>query len=175
MGYPERELVLLTVLTDMTIVEICGLQWKYVNLLNSSRLVEGEVIPPITAAIRRQSYRGVLSNVIRSRKRIIPISRALAALLNELKRRKQFTGPDDFVLVSRNGNPIHPGNLAARRLKFIGESLQIPGLAWSVFYKTRIKLRSELGANFCEQFNDVVSFPKSIQSQFREPPCRSTL
>jgi integrase len=174
MGYPERELVLMTVLTDMSIVEICGLQWKYVNLFISSRIVEGEVIPPVTAAVRRQSYRGILSNVTRSRKRNVPISRPLATLLNELKTRKQFIGPDDFVLVSRNGNPIHPGNLAARRLKVIGESLQIPGLAWSVFYKTRIKLRAELGAKFHEQLNDVVSFRKSIQSLFHEPPCRST-
>jgi len=169
MGYPERELVLLTVLTDMTIVEISGLQWKYVNLFDSSRIVEGEVIPPMTAAVRRQSYRGVLSNVIRSRKRIIPISSVLAALLNELRARKHFTGPDDFVLVSRNGNPIHPGNLAARRLKFIGESLQIPGLAWSVFYKTRINLRSELGAHFCEQFSDVVPFQSPSNPRSTNP------
>jgi hypothetical protein len=176
MGYPERELVLLTLLTDMTIVETCGLQWKYVNLLSTSRIVEGgDVIPPFATAVRRQSYRGVLSNVLRSRKRLIPISHTLATLLNGLKTRKQFTGPDDFVLASRNGNPIYPDNLAARRLKFIGGSLQIPGLAWSVFYKTRVKLRSELGASFCEQLNDAVSFPKSMQTKFHEPPCRSTL
>jgi site-specific recombinase XerD len=174
MGYPERELALLTVLTDMTIAEICGLQWKHVNLFNSSRIVEGELIPPIAAVVRRQNYRGVLSNVIRSRKRIVPITHTLATLLNRLKARKQFTGPDDFVLISRNGNPIHPENLAARRLKFIGESLQIPGLAWSVFYKTRMKLRAELGTSFYEQFNDVVSFPQSIQPLFHERPRRST-
>ena len=175
MGYPERELALMTVLTDMTIAEICGLQWKHVNLFNSSRIVEGEAIPPIAAVVRRQNYRGVLSNVMRSRKRIVPITHTLATLLNRLKARKQFTGPDDFVLISRNGNPIHPENLAARRLKFIGESLQIPGLAWSVFYKTRMKLRAELGTSFYEQFNDVVPFPQSIQPLFHERPRRSTL
>jgi integrase len=163
MGYPERELVLLTLLTEMTIVEICGLQWKYVNLLSTSRIVDGEVIPPFATAVRRQSYRGVLSNVLRSRKRLVPISHTLATLLNGLKTRKQFTGPDDFVLVSRNGNPIYPDNLAARRLKPVGESLHIPGLAWSVFYRTRITLRLEMGADFYENFNNVV-FPQLVQS-----------
>jgi integrase len=175
MIYPERELVLLTVLTDMTIVEICGLQWKFVNLFNSSRIVEQEPIPPKTAAVRKQRYRGELSNVIRSRRRFVPIPRVLAAHLFDLKQRKQFTGPDDFVLVSRNGNPIHPGNMAARRLKAIGASLQIPGLAWSVFYKTRTRLRSELGGRLDEEFDDVVPVPKWISSQVHELPSRSAL
>ena len=174
MGYPELELALLTVLTDMNIAEICGLQWKHVNLFDSSRKVDGEVVPPIAVIIRRQSYRGVLSNVVESRKRIVRISNTLATLLNELRTRRQFTGPDDFVLVSRNGNPIHPENLAARRLKAIGESLQIPGLAWSVFRKSRITLRSQLGAHFCEQFDDVV-FSRSINSWSSDRPTRSTI
>ena len=46
MVYPEREVVLLTVLTDMNLAEICGLPWKYVNLFSSSRMVENELIPP---------------------------------------------------------------------------------------------------------------------------------
>jgi hypothetical protein len=99
----------------------------------------------------------------------------LAAHLFDLKQRKQFTGPDDFVLVSRNGNPIHPGNMAARRLKAIGASLQIPGLAWSVFYKTRTRLRSELGGRLDEEFDDVVPVPKWISSQVHELPSRSAL
>lgn len=175
MVYPERELALLTVLTDMTIVEICGLQWKYANLLNSTRIVEQEAIPPNTLAVRKQTYRGVLANVIRSRKRFVPIPRLLAARLLDLKQRKQFTGPDDFVLVSRNGNPIHPGNMAARRLKGIGTSLHIPGLAWSVFYKTRVRLKSELGGNLYEQFDDVIPVPKWILSQVHAAPLRRSL
>src|SRR3954447_7601733 len=123
MVYPERELALLTMLTAMTVVEICRLQWKYVNLAASSRIVEQEVVPAKAAAVRKQSYRGELSDVIKSRQRFVPIPRVLAAHLYDLRQRRQFTGANDFILVSRNGKPIHPGNLAARHLKCIGASL----------------------------------------------------
>lgn len=172
MVYPERELVLFTVLTNMTIVEVCGLQWKYVNLFSSTRIVEQEAIPPITVAVRKQSYRGVLSNVVKSRRKFVPVPRLLATRLLDLKQRKQFTGPDDFVLVSRNGNPIHPGNMAARRLKSIRTSLQIPVLAWSVFYKTRARLKSELGGRLYEQFDDVLPLPKWMSFPMHEAPPR---
>ena len=86
------------------------------------------------------------------------IPRILASHLFDLKQRKQFTGPEDFVLVSRNGNPVHPANMAARRLKVhIGISGN-SGLAWSVFYKTRSKLRKELGEGLFEMFDDVSRF-----------------
>ena len=175
MVYPERELVLLTVLTDITIVEVCGLQWKYANLFNSARIVEQEVIPPSSVAVRKQSYRGVLGNVMRSRRRFVPIPHLLATHLLDLKQRKQFTGPEDFVLVSRNGNPVRPGNMAARRLKSIGTCLQIPELTWSVFYKTRARLKSELGVSLYEQFDDVVPRPKWISYHFHTPQSRRVL
>jgi site-specific recombinase XerD len=175
MVYPEREVVLLTVLTDMNLAEICGLPWKYVNLFGSSRMVENELIPPKMAAIRKQSYRCEISSVMRSRRRFVRIPRILASHLFDLKQRKQFTGPEDFVLVSRNGNPVHPANMAARRLKSISESLEIPGLAWSVFYKTRSKLRKELGEGLCEMFDDVLPLPKHVPSVPNELQFRSSL
>lgn len=170
MVYPERELLLFTVLTDMTIVEVGGLQWKYTNLFNTTRIVEHEAVPPKTLALRKQSYRGVLGNVIRSRRRFAPVPRLLFTRLLDLKQRTQFTGPDDYVLVSRNGNPIHPGNMASRRLKSIGESLQIPGLVWSVFYNTRSRLKLELGESLYEQFDDVIPLPNWIEVAVEVPP-----
>src|SRR5580704_1646885 len=36
MRYPEKEIALFALLADMNVAEICGLQWKYVNLSNRS-------------------------------------------------------------------------------------------------------------------------------------------
>ena len=36
MRYPEKEIALFALLTEMNVAEICGLQWKYVNLSNDA-------------------------------------------------------------------------------------------------------------------------------------------
>ena len=51
-------MVLFAILTSMNIAEICGLQWKRVNLAEHSTTVDGESLPPLTIAVRRQWFRG---------------------------------------------------------------------------------------------------------------------
>src|SRR5258708_39798792 len=47
---PAREMVLFAILTSMNIAEICGLQWKRVNLNEQFTTVDGESLPPLTMA-----------------------------------------------------------------------------------------------------------------------------
>jgi integrase len=149
MQYPEKEMALIAVLTGMNVAEICGMQWKYVNLTGNWTGAEGELIPPRTIAVRQQWYRGRLGDVNKqSRSRNTPIPDSLLPLLLGLSRRAHFTGPDDFVLVSRVGTPVDAKAMAARRLKSAGEDLQIPCLSWQVFYRTRKSLLYEHGVRF---------------------------
>jgi len=157
MGHPEKEMALFALLTGMNVGEICGLHWKNINLSNTSRIIGHEVIPPRTIAVRNQSHRGTLSAVIESRKRFIRLPKMLEQSLTELRRRKDFIGPHDLVLVSRIGTPIHPENLAARRLKLIGKPFGIPWLTWSVFYRTRLHLGKELGPNFQPELEQALN------------------
>ena len=145
MRYPEKEIALFAVLNGMSVAEICGLQWKYLNLSDLRRLVDGEWIPARTMAIRYQSYRGEFGLVMKNRKRILSISEVLSSVLQILRGRKRFTAPDDFVLASRSGTPISQNNVAARRLKSIGRSLGLPWLSWNVFHRTHVALNSEFG------------------------------
>lgn len=160
MHYPEKEIALFAILTDMSVAEICGLQWKYLNTSNLNRLVEEEIIPPKTIAVRKQSYRGQFGAVTASRRKFIRVPEVLCSALHDLKNRKQFTAPHDFVLISRNGTPIHPENVAARRLKTIGRSLKMPWLSWRDFHRTRVMLKSEFGRKFYEEFEKVVRLQK---------------
>ena len=57
MQYPERQMALIAILTNMSIAEICGLQWKYVNLSDAKRLSGCEWLLPRTISVRKQSYR----------------------------------------------------------------------------------------------------------------------
>jgi site-specific recombinase XerD len=160
MHYPEREIAFFAILTDMSVAEICGLQWKYLNTSNTNRLVEEEFIPPKTIAVRKQSYRGQFGVVTASRRKFIRVPDVLCSILQDLKNRKQFTAPHDFVLISRNGTPIHPENVAARRLKTIGRSLKMPWLSWRDFHRTRIMLKSEFGRKLDEEFERILRLQK---------------
>lgn len=63
MKYPEKEMMLISVFTGMKVSEICGLQWKQVNLTAVEIETDGARIPPRTMAIRKQWYRGKLETL----------------------------------------------------------------------------------------------------------------
>lgn len=156
MRYPEKEIALFALLAQMNVAEICGLQWKHVNLSNESHLVGDDPIPPRTIAVRKQSYRGEFGPVVDSRKRYIPLPELLYSILQQLKHRKPPTVSDDFVLASRAGTPIYPDNIAARRLKWIGTTLEIPWLSWHVFHRTRTKLMAEFGRHLNKELEKTL-------------------
>lgn len=144
MQYPEKEVTLFAILTPMNIAEICGLQWKYVNLTEHHLTREGNSIPPRTIVVRNQWYRGELSTVPAGRRKDIPIPQLLLSLLQALSRIKG-SGWNDFVLSTKSGRPINQINLAARRLKQIGKELDMPWISWQVLRRTRAVLAYEFG------------------------------
>lgn len=143
MQQAEREIALLCILTGMSIAEIFGLQWKYVNLSKIRRTVEGESIPPKVIAVRIQSYRSQIRLVSESRKRDLPISQLTSCILQSIETRRRKAPQDGFLFSSRNRTPINQDNLAARRLKIIGKRLDIPWLSWNVFHRTTTHLPPE--------------------------------
>ncbi len=148
MRYPEREMMLIAILTGMNVIEICGLQWKCVNLTGACLGDDGDAIPPISIAIKNQCFRGEFDEVRVSRVRNVAIPELLLPILLKLRARPNFNGPDDFVLVSRFGTPINPMNITARRLRPIANGLEIPGLSWSLLRKAHNSLAAEFGAEF---------------------------
>jgi integrase len=149
---PGREMVLFAILTSMNIAEICGLQWKRVNLSDQFTTVDGESLPPLTIAVRAQWYRGEYGSVkAKSRRRNLPIPMALRGVLANMKERKKFTGPDDPVFAARTGKPRDEHNIARRHLKPVGESLAMPWLSWHCFRRTHTTLANELGMAFTDR------------------------
>lgn len=165
MRYPERHMALLALLTDMSVVEICGLQWKHVNLSSEYQILDEEQLPPRTLAVRMQSYRGEYCTVKERRNRLIRLRQPLYSVFLELAFRLDSRGEEDFVLSSRTGSRIHPDNIAGRRLKAIGRDLSLPTISWKVFQQTGITLRKQFGKEACKQIERVLpvihrSFPK---------------
>jgi integrase len=145
MRHPEKEMTLIAIFTNMNMAEICGLQWKHVNLTESWFNAGDAPVPPRTIAVRKQWFLGELGSVRGGRNIDVPIPEPLLPILLGLSRRPKCTGPDDFVLVSRAGTPVNANCVAARRLKPIGKELKIPNLSWNVFRRTRSALAHELG------------------------------
>jgi integrase len=170
MRYPVRELTVFALLTEMSVAEICGLKWKCVNLSYDRRRMDGEWLSAKTIAIRKQSYRATVSSAIEPRQRNILIPELLCSILRDLKSRKSFTGPEDFVLISRSGTPISQDNLAARKLKSIGRSVGIPWLSWSVFIRTRVALASEFGNLLHDELKRIIPRDIVLPKIPRRPP-----
>lgn len=152
---PELGVALFSLFTEMNLAEICGLQWKYVNLLDRAQPVDTYRIPPRSVAVRNQSYRGRFEPVLLCRRRFLPLPKTLHSMLINLRSRSPFTSPRDFVMASRAGTPIHPENVAARRLKEIGRAMDIPWLSWSVFHRTSRSLKSRFGSDLQQEYEKI--------------------
>ena len=169
MKYPEKEMTLIAILTGMTVAEICGLQWKRVNLTDKAVLnKDDESIPPKSIAVREEYLRGEMCSVTNSRKGDLQIPEHLILILLRLSHRAEFIGPDDFVLVSRVGTPINQINILARRLKPIGKELQIPWLSWRGIRRLHKALLKEFGTQFHNQITALVEAEFSLELSSRE-------
>ena len=166
MRYPEKEMTLLAVLTGMTVAEICGLQWKRVNLSQTETVnADGEAVPPMTILVREEWMRGQLGGVSKRRLGNLPIPKALLPVFQRLSRSRKFTGLNDYVLTSRNGSPVNQTNVLTRRLKPIGMELNISGLSWHMIRRIHKELVAEFGHQFQDQMIGLVkaAFPKDFK------------
>jgi integrase len=156
MRHPEKDIALFALLTGMNVAEICGLKWQYVNLSNDRRVVDDDVLPSRSIAVRLQNYRGEFRPVAAARKRLITVQEPLLSVLHDLKARTPFTGRNHFVISSRAGTAINPDNVAIRRLKSIGKILNLPWLSWKVFRRTRDALIAQIGRHFNRELERVL-------------------
>jgi integrase len=163
LGYPERELSVVAVASGMSIAEICGLQWKHVNLTSTRRKLDDGWSLPRTISVRIQSYRAELSPVTEPRRRDIPISDVLAAVFSSLRMRRPSLSEDDFVFTSRSGTPVSQENIGARRLKPVGVSLGMPWLSWSAFHRTHVKLMRELGSRMQSELKRAIPIEPALR------------
>lgn len=157
MGYPVREIALFAFYLGMTLGEICGLQWKRVNLAEKEiSRSDGEVIPARSINVREEWVRSKFMVVPKERKLSRTIPMALLPILRELKCRDEFTGLDDFVLVSRRGSPINPSHALTAKLKSVGKEINIPSLSWRHLRRIRREFISEFGSRFQDQMERLV-------------------
>jgi len=148
MQCPLKEIALLTITTGMNMVEICELRWKHVNLTDSERYVDGEVVPERSIAVRARWNRTGLDDLHSGRNRDIDIPEPLFPILERLRRRKSNTKAHDFVVTSQSGEPLLATNIRVPQLKPIGQELGIPWLSWHDLRRAYTASLSEFRAQF---------------------------
>ena len=150
---PEKHVALFTVSTGMNIQEISKLQWRHVNLTQSPRVLEGELIPPYSIAVRMQWNRSGLGSAIPGRNRNIAIPVHLFAVLTQWALEERASDPDGFVLLSEAGQPLSTPDLPSSRLVRVGRKLGIPWLSWRVLCRAHVALLSE----FRPQLDSIIA------------------
>jgi integrase len=144
MRYPEREIALITIITGMSISEICALQWKHVNLSRSSIYVEGELLSARSLGVMRQWNARGLADVSATRVRHVLVPEPLVQTLLRLRRHRRIADENSFVIASPEGEPISPTSVRLLRLNPIGRELEMPWLSWQVLKRAHEELLSEL-------------------------------
>ena len=144
MRYPEREIALIAITTRMSIQEICGLQWKHVNLTQAGADCDGETIPSGSILLKQHWNSEGIVQLHSSRIRLIDVPEPLSVVLLRLKHEALSSDPNAFVLATPSGAPIRPASLQMTRLKVIGRKIAIPWLSWKVVKRAHDAMLSEL-------------------------------
>lgn len=135
---PERyrPLILMMAQLGLRIGEATGLRWKWVNLDDEYRVVDGEAIPPYSIAVRESFVRGEWRPLLKSRhsQRTLPLPATLWVELSLHLARTKFHAPEHPVFANRVGDPLDGHNLASRYLKPAARKI---GLPWVHFHCLR--------------------------------------
>ena len=126
---PCASVVAVAVLTGMRIGEILALRWKRIDLLGATLEVaenysSGEFGSPKTKSSRR----------------VIPISSALAGVLESQRARVNPTTPEDLVFQTAKGTPLNDKNLYNRELAPACDRIGQPRISWHSFRHTHATL-----------------------------------
>ena len=149
MRYPERQIAMIAIATDLSIIEICDLRWKDVNLSDTVRYVDGEAVPARSVVVCARWNKEGVGDVHRGRARTVRLSSQLLSMLNDLKQ-EEFSNSENFVLTSRRGKRLQPASIRMARLKPIGKQVGMPWLSWSDLRRARTALHSEFEFDRCE-------------------------
>lgn len=146
-----RAMALCASLTSMNIAEVCGLKWKRLNLTAEFVIVDGESIPPYSAAVREQWYLRQFGSVkghvgrASARRRNLPLPSLLAEALEAVRKNATFTAPDDPVFAGETGRPIDQQAMLKRQVRKVSAGMGFPKLGWHDLRRTFATLTDQLG------------------------------
>jgi integrase len=133
---PCRSVVAVAVLTGMRIGEILALRWKRIDTLRGTIEVAenyscGEFVTPKTKSSRR----------------VIPMSSALAGVLEKHRCEGGACSPEALVFRTFKGTPLSAKNLYNRELAPACDRIEQPRVSWHSFRHTHATLLGDTGGS----------------------------
>lgn len=169
---PVSTLVVFLTVTGLRIGEAMGLRWKWLNLTPQAQIVDGELVPPLSVAVRENWVLGGYQTLKTSASmRNVPLPAWIVPRLLKLQFHSK-RGPEQPVFASQNvkatGKPIDQHNIAKRLLKPAAAALGMgtpaePATAtarakpakswvsWHVFRHTNATLADQAGFSVTER------------------------
>lgn len=134
-----QPLVALLGSTGLRIGEALGLQWKWVNMTDEHKMVDGLMVPAYSLAVVQSFSRGQWGKLKTPRsRRIVPLSSTAWVALTQMRERN-LEG-DDVVFAARTGVPFDAHNIAKRFLKPAAKAIGAPWCHWHTLRHTAISL-----------------------------------
>lgn len=145
-------LVIVLAVTGLRIGEATGLRWRWVNLEDHPVVVDGELIPAYTIAVREAFVRGeVVTLKTKASRRNIPMSAEVWVQLSRVLQVSQFTGPAHPVWANREGKHRDRHALGFRYLKPAAKKAGVPWVSWHTFRHTSATLADQAGMSVTER------------------------
>ena len=142
---PIWEMCYLSLTVTMNVAELCGLRVQWVNLSDTPKMVESEMLPPWSLRVMENYYDrqyGTTKN--RNRRRPLPIPELVRPRLALLCANKS---PEQPVFANRKGElPIDPHNVTNRLFKKLGRQLGFK-VNWHRFRHSAATFLDYLGAD----------------------------
>lgn len=149
---PVATLIPFLALTGLRIGEAMGLRIGRLNLTPERLYYAGEVIHPMSIAVRENYVLGDYQTLkTASSCRNVPIPEWFAPRLVRMLVRKKFTAAEDPVFVSRNGRPLDQHNQAARILKPAARALKMEWISWHCLRHAHASLADAAGFSVAER------------------------
>ena len=141
---PVREMATLSLACSLNVSEMCGLRRKWVNVGEAAAVVDGEVLAPMSLAVREHYYNGRYGSLKTGRRRrIVPLTPELVEMLRGVMLRSRDQSPEAPVFQSRSGTPIDSHNVSNRIFKPLAERLGFP-VTWHAFRRAHSTLAGQL-------------------------------
>lgn len=150
---PCATLILFLCLTGLRIGEATGLRWKRVNLTDQPKLMDAEIIPPYSIAVRESYVMGAYQSLKpgRAGHRNIPIPEWFVPALTELTTAAEIL-PDAPVFANSSGDrPLDQHSLAKWKLKPVAKAAGLPWVSWHTFRHTWATLSDQMGLTMAER------------------------
>jgi integrase len=131
------------------------LRWKCVNLGADPILIDGEMLPGYTIAVRENFVRGNYGTLkTRTSRRNVPLNTDASREFAKIRAASKFTGPDQPVFAGqRAGQPLDQHNIASRFLRIAGKRKEVgcPWVSWHVLRHTAATLADQVGLSVSER------------------------